>query len=74
VLLTTGDACGDAFFWAATDDGEGSIALDPLPRGPDRDSCGTVSGTLELTGLEAEDGTTFAPIRVTSDSIGCYAG
>jgi hypothetical protein len=27
-----------------------------------------------LTGLEAEDGTTFAPIRIESDSIGCYAG
>jgi hypothetical protein len=54
--------------------GEGTITLDPVPEGPDSFSCGSVSGELELTGLEAENGTTFAPIRVTSDSIGCYSG
>jgi hypothetical protein len=54
--------------------GEGTITLGPAPEGADSFSCGTVAGELELTGLEADDGTTFAPIRVTSDSIGCYAG
>lgn len=54
--------------------GEGTITLDPAPQSPDPFSCGMVSGELELTGLKAEDGTMFAPIRVTSDSIGCYAG
>ena len=53
--------------------GEGTIRLDPLPPGEPM-GCGSVSGDLELTGLEAEDGTTFAPIRVRSDSIGCYSG
>ena len=138
VELTAGDACGDAWFWAATGSGdiavtvsidavdrssaevmtkdfvvpdgsvsvevlegqgmrqnfctdvvngsarprqrqeavagEGTIRLDPLPQGLDPVGCGSVSGELELTGLEAEDGTTFAPIRVRSDSIGCYSG
>ena len=138
VELTAGDACGDAWFWAATGSGdiavtvsidavdrssaeamvqdfvlpdgtvtvqvlegrgmrqnfctdavngsaeprerqgavagEGTIRLDPLPPGPDPMSCGSVAGELELTGLEAEDGTTFAPIRVSSHSIGCYSG
>lgn len=54
--------------------GEGTITLNPVTAGPDSFSCGSVWGELELTGLGAEDGTTFAPIRVTSDSIGCYAG
>ncbi len=138
VELTEGDACGDAFFWAATGSGdvavtvavdardrspadamtrdfgvpeagivvevlegenlqrnfcndvldtsaeprdrqeavagEGAIRLDPTLLGSDLPHCGSVSGVLELTGLEAEDGTTFAPIRVASDSIGCYSG
>ena len=138
VELTDGDACGDAWFWAATDSGdiavtvsidavdrssvtalaqefvlphaavsvevlegenlqrnfctdvldgsaeprerqgavagEGTIRLDPLPPGLDPMGCGSVSGELELTGLQAADGTTFAPIRVRSDSIGCYSG
>jgi hypothetical protein len=54
--------------------GAGTIRLDPALPGHDPMGCGSVSGELELTGLEAEDGTTFAPIRVRSDSIGCYAG
>jgi hypothetical protein len=54
--------------------GEGTIRLDPALPGPDLMGCGSVSRELELTGLEAEDGTTFAPIRVRSDSIGCYSG
>ena len=32
------------------------------------------NGTLHLAGLVAEDGTTFAPIDVETNSIGCYAG
>jgi hypothetical protein len=52
--------------------GEGEIVLGPVD--PDGyDSCGT-RGTLRLTGLEAPDGTAFAPVEVTSDEIGCYAG
>lgn len=54
--------------------GEGTITLDPALEGLDPFGCGSISGQLDLTGLEAEDGTTFAPIRVSSDSIGCYAG
>jgi hypothetical protein len=56
--------------------GRGRIVLDPLPAGsgpPPIGRCG-VRGTLHLTGLVAEDGTTFAPIDVTSSSIGCYPG
>ena len=54
--------------------GQGTITLEPMPEGPDSLSCGSVSGELELTDLEADNGTTFAPIRVTSDSIGCDSG
>ncbi len=54
--------------------GEGTITLDPAPAEDDPFGCGSTSGRLELTGLEAADGTVFAPIRLTSDSIGCYAG
>jgi hypothetical protein len=43
-------------------------ALDPVK------ACGQVEGDLTLTGLRAEDGTTFAPIHITSNDIGCYAG
>lgn len=55
--------------------GEGTITLGPAPEGPSSyRSCGTVSGELVLDGLVTEDGTTFAPIAVSSDSIGCYSG
>jgi hypothetical protein len=37
-------------------------------------ACGSVRGTLSLDGLIAEDGAVFAPIRGTTDSIGCYSG
>jgi hypothetical protein len=36
--------------------------------------CGGVAGTLSLDGLVADDGREFAPIRFSSDTIGCYAG
>ena len=52
--------------------GTGEIVLDP-PADPDDADCG-VTGQLEITGLVAEDGTTFGPISVTTDDIGCYAG
>ena len=134
VLLSRGDACGDAFFWAATESGDiavtvameatnrsrrnsasiafelpersvevqilsgsnlaanfctdvpspesdprerqdaaagqGVITLDPATGNP----CGSTQGELKLDHLVAQDGTTFTPIFVTSDSIGCYAG
>lgn len=53
--------------------GAGTITLDPRPEVPAA-RCGSVSGELELTGLVAADGTAFAPIRITTDSIGCYSG
>lgn len=138
VVLTSGDGCGDALFWATTaaDDvavtvfvdaverssleptileyvlpdpavqvailegealsrnfctdvidsaseerrrqeatgGEVTVTLDPPPEGQEAFSCGNVSGKLELHGLVAEDGTTFAAVTVTSDAIGCYSG
>ena len=137
IELTQGDACGDAYFWAATasgdvavtvtvkvrkrsvDDpttvqivlpdaastvrvlrgrnmvanfcndaldrdkfptseqdavaGKGTIVLDPT-NSDGRSACGATRGTLRLTGIEAEDGTKFAPITVESNNIGCYAG
>lgn len=54
--------------------GEGTITLQPALAGPDPLGCGSVVGELELTGLQAADGTRFGPVRVTSDSIGCYSG
>ena len=54
--------------------GTGSVTLDP-PKDPGGyANCGTTSGRLRLRGLEAEDGTTFAPIDASTDQIGCYAG
>jgi hypothetical protein len=47
--------------------GSGVAVLDP--RQP-----GRVSGSLTIEGLEADDGTTFAPIHIDSDRIGSYAG
>lgn len=53
--------------------GQGAVVLGtPFPT--DRPPCGDTSGSLVLTGLVGEDGITFAPVEVTSDSIGCYAG
>lgn len=47
--------------------GSGVAILDPRRPGP-------VSGSLTIDGLAADDGTTFAPIRIDSDRIGSYAG
>jgi hypothetical protein len=54
--------------------GQVTVTLDPPPEGQAPFTCGNVSGKLELHGLVAEDGTTFAAVSVTSDAIGCYAG
>lgn len=51
--------------------GRGEISLDPAEVIPD---CGTVAGRLHATEVTAQDGTAFAPIAITSDQIGCYAG
>ena len=56
----------------AATDGEGEIVLDPPLTAADN-PCGA-NGTLTLDGLVAEDRTAFAPIEVSSDEIGCYAG
>jgi hypothetical protein len=53
--------------------GRGQITLDPAPDDLGA-SCGDLGGELRLDGVIAEDGTTFAPITVTSDAIGCYSG
>ena len=53
--------------------GSGVIVLDP-PKPSVNSSCGRTGGTLTLDGLVAKDGTRFAPITVTTRSIGCYAG
>jgi hypothetical protein len=53
-------------------DGTGVLAVGP--RLADYAGCGHVRGTLSLDGLVAEDGTVFAPIRVTTEAIGCYSG
>lgn len=57
---------------ASPSTGDGSIVLDPAP--PRFDGCGGVEGTMHLNDLMADDGTAFAPISVTSMSIGCYSG
>lgn len=53
--------------------GEGEVLLEPSTTS-DPLSCGGAVGTLRLAGLVAEDGTTFAPVEVSSRSIGCKAG
>jgi hypothetical protein len=51
--------------------GRGVITLGPAAKPM---ACGTTEGTLRLDGLIAKDGTTFAPVEVTSAAIGCYSG
>jgi hypothetical protein len=50
-------------------EGIGQIAFDPRPIPP----AVYASGTVRLTGVVADDGTRFAPIKVTSNCIDCYA-
>lgn len=52
--------------------GTGEITLDAAK--PIAEACGSTNGILKLNGLIAGDGTTFAPIDITSPMIGCYAG
>lgn len=52
--------------------GRGEISLDPAGVIPN--DCGTVAGRLHATEVTTQDGTAFAPIAITSDQIGCYAG
>ena len=70
VLVATSEPSGRQMATA----GEGKVTLDPRPNDRDGAACGTITGELELSGLIAEDGTTFVPFEVTSDSIGCYSG
>lgn len=52
--------------------GTGEIMLDALL--PLTEACGSTTGTLRLEGLTTGNGTTFAPIEITSKVIGCYSG
>lgn len=54
--------------------GEGEIVLDAAPPEGEYTACGSTRGSLRLTGLDAEDGTTFAPITLASETVGCYSG
>jgi hypothetical protein len=54
--------------------GRGKVTLGAAPADLNAVACGAVTGELQLDGVVAEDGTTFAPITVTSASIGCYSG
>ncbi|SEP07480.1 hypothetical protein [Trujillonella endophytica] len=49
----------------------GTVALTVDPPGED---CGDSDGRLRVEGLVAEDGTTFAPIDVSSGLVGCNVG
>lgn len=51
--------------------GSGEIVLEPPIDAAN--GCGS-TGSVRADGLTAQDGTTFEPIAITSDSIGCYAG
>jgi hypothetical protein len=53
----------------------GRVELEVSPsNAPGGPTCGSADGTVRVTGLVAEDGSTFAPFEVTSASIGCVAG
>lgn len=57
--------------------GTGEIVIDAVDpeRGPDSlAGCGDTTARAELAGVEAEDGTTFAPVTIVAEGIGCYAG
>ncbi|MGY1742931.1 MULTISPECIES: hypothetical protein [unclassified Blastococcus] len=133
IALTDGDACGEVFFWAASDGGDvavtvsvdvvgraedgptrlryglpdpevevavltgqdltanfctdaidaaaeptgtqeataGTVTLDLDPPGED---CGHSDGRLRIEGLVAADGTTFAPVDVSTGFVGCNVG
>jgi hypothetical protein len=52
--------------------GTGEVVTTPVPT--DVDLCGEVEGSLELVGVEAEDGTRVADIAASTEAIGCDAG
>jgi hypothetical protein len=54
--------------------GTGTITVEPRTPDGSNPVCGSAAGLLTLTGLVADDGTTFAPITVQTRSVGCYSG
>ena len=52
--------------------GEGELVIGTIPT--DVPACGNVSGTLDLEGVEAADGTVLGTVHAETGSIGCFAG
>jgi hypothetical protein len=52
--------------------GTGELVIGTIPT--DVPACGNVTGTLDLDGVEAEDGTTIGSVHAETGSIGCFAG
>lgn len=52
--------------------GTGTITTTPIST--DVGLCGDVTGTLELTDVEADDGTRIAEVTAETADIGCFAG
>jgi hypothetical protein len=52
--------------------GAGEVVIGPIPT--DVPTCGNVTGTLALDGVEAGDGTRIGAVAAETDAIGCYAG
>lgn len=53
-------------------EGTGELVVGTIPT--DVSACGNVTGTLELDGVVAEDGTELGPVTAETDEIGCFAG
>lgn len=71
-----GDQCNDLLMGEVSDEqpiveGSGTMTLAP----PSTDGFdGSVTGSLTMTGLVAEDGTVLPDLTLTTDMIGFYAG
>lgn len=52
--------------------GAGELVIGTIPT--DVSACGNVSGTLDLEGVTAEDGTAIGAVHAETGSIGCFAG
>jgi hypothetical protein len=52
--------------------GTGELVVGTVPT--DVPTCGNVTGTLDLTAVEADDGTRIPEVTAETDAIGCYAG
>lgn len=52
--------------------GTGELVIGTIPT--DVPACGHVTGTLDLEGVEAEDGTVLGAVHAETDAIGCFAG